>query len=111
VTRVVPAENATGISPGANVSAFFSEAMTAGSISTSSVKLYKTGSTTALAAAVTYDATTKKATLNPGANLRLGAKYKVVVSAAAKDKAGNNLDQNPTLTGNQPKTWFFTVRN
>ncbi len=49
VKRVVPAENATGIAPGANVSAFFSEAMRAGSINTNTVKLFKAGTTTPLA--------------------------------------------------------------
>ncbi len=29
----------------------------------------------------------------------------------AKDRTGNRLDQNPSVTGNQPKAWFFTVRN
>jgi hypothetical protein len=109
VTRVVPAENATGIAPATNVSAFFSEAMRATTVSASTVKLYKVGSTTVVPAAVTYDATTKKATLNPNANLQLGAKYKVVV-AGARDAAGNVLDQDPNLTGNQPKSWFFTIR-
>ncbi len=111
VNRVVPAENATGVGPAANVSAFFSEAMRVGSINTNAIKLYKAGTTTPLAAAVSYDAATKKATLNPNANLQRGAKYKAVVSAGAKDVAGNALDQNPSVTGNQSKVWFFTVRN
>ena len=110
VTRVVPAENATGIAPGTNVTAFFSEAMRAGSV-TSNVKLFKVGSTVAERATVSYDATTKKATLNPNANLQPGAKYKAVVSTGAMDAAGNPLDQSPTTAGNQPKSWIFTVRN
>ena len=43
VTAVKPADDATGIGPGTNVSAFFSEAMTAGSIDTTTVKLFKVG--------------------------------------------------------------------
>ena len=111
VKRVVPAENATGIAPGANVSAFFSEAMRRGSINTNTIKLFKAGATTPLAAVVSYDASTKKAVLNPNANLQRGAKYKAVVTTGTKDLAGNRLDQNTTLSGNQQKTWFFTVRN
>ncbi len=111
VTRVVPAENATGIAPTTNVTAFFSEAMRATTVNTSTVKLFKVGSTTAVPATVVYDATGKKATLNPNANLLPGAKYKAVVSIGARDVAGNPLDQVPTLTGSQPKSWFFTVRN
>jgi hypothetical protein len=111
VKRVVPAENATGIAPGANVSALFSEAMDASSISDRTFKLYKKGSTTALATTVTYDAATKRAVLNPSANLQRGATYKAVVSAGVRDQAGNALDQDPNITGNQQKVWFFTVRN
>ncbi len=112
VKRVVPAENATGIAPAANVKALFSEAMRVGSINTNTVKLFKAGTTTALPATVTYDATTRRATLNPNANLQPGAKYKAVVTIGARDLAGNQLDQDQTTSnGNQPKAWFFTVRN
>jgi subtilisin-like proprotein convertase family protein len=111
VRRVVPAENATGISPAANVSAFFSEAMRSASINTNTVKLFKAGTTTSIAAVVGYDAATKKAVLNPNANLQRGAKYKAVVTTATKDLAGNRLDQNAALSGLQQKAWFFTVRN
>jgi hypothetical protein len=111
VNRVVPKENASGISPRANVSAIFSEAMRGDSINTNTVKLFKKGSTTPIGAVVSYDASTKKATLNPNANLKRGAKYKAIVTTGAQDLAGNGLDQDPTLSGNQPKQWFFTVRN
>jgi hypothetical protein len=116
VTRVVPAENTTGIAPGTNVTTFFSEAMKVGTVNTSTVntstvKLYKGSSTTALSATVAYDATVKKATLNLSANLQPGAKYRAVVSTGATDTAGNQLDQSPTTAGNQPKSWTFTVRN
>lgn len=110
VTRVVPAENATGVAPTANVLAVFSEPMRATSV-IANVKLFKVGSTTALPATVTYDATARRATLNPNANLQLGAKYKTVVSTGTRDTAGNQLDQDPSVTGNQPKVWFFTIRN
>ncbi len=111
VKRVVPAENATGIAPGANVSAFFSEAMRAGSINQNNVKLFKAGTTTPIGAVVSYDASTKRATLNPDANLLVGTRYKAVVTIGVRDLASNQLDQNPTLTGLQQKVWFFTVRN
>jgi len=111
VKRVIPAENATGIAPGSNISAFFSEAMNGGSINANSVKLFKKGTTTALPAAVSYDAVAKKGVLNPDAKLQRRATYKAVVTTEARDLAGNQLDQNATLSGNQPKTWFFTVSN
>jgi Bacterial Ig-like domain len=109
VNRVIPAENATGIAPGSNISAYFSEAMQGGTINANTVKIFKNGTTTALPAAVSYDAVAKRAVLNPNANLQRGTTYRVVVTTGAKDLAGNLLDQNPTLSGNQPKTWVFTV--
>jgi hypothetical protein len=85
--------------------------MKAGSVNANTVKLFKKGTTTALPAAVSYDAVAKKGTLNPDANLQRGATYKAVVSTRVQDLAGNALDQDLTLSGNQPKAWFFTVRN
>jgi hypothetical protein len=109
VKRVVPAENATGIAPATNVSAFFSEAMRAGSINTKTVRLFKAGTTTPLAAAVSYDPEKQKAILNPDANLQRGVKYKAVVTTGARDLAGNRLDQNATEENNQPMKWTFTT--
>jgi hypothetical protein len=109
VIRVVPVENAAGIAPSANVSALFSEAMRATSVK-SAFKLYEKGSTTAISATITYDAATKRAVLNPSANLKRGVTYKAVVSSGAKDLAGNSLDQRPGVTGNQMKVWFFTIQ-
>ena len=110
VKKVTPAENATGVAPSANVSAFFSEAMKASTINRTTVKLRKSGTTKNVAASVTYDPVIKKAVLNPKVNLRPGASYSATVTTGAKDVAGNALDQNASLTGNQSRTWKFTVR-
>lgn len=109
VKRVIPAENATDVRPGSNVNAFFSEAMKPGSINAKTVKLLKAGSNTALEATVRYDATTNKGVLDPKSNLQRGARYKAVVATGVRDLAGNQLDQDPTAAGAQPKTWVFTV--
>jgi hypothetical protein len=108
VRRVVPQENAIGIAPAANVSTIFSEAMRAASIN-NAYKLYKKGSTTTLTATVTYDAATRRAVLNPSTNLERGATYRAVVSAGARDLGGNQLDQDPSVSGSQQKVWFFTI--
>ena len=110
VTSTVPVSNATGVGRGVTISATFSEDMMAASIDAQTIKLVKAGTTTAIAASVSYDPATKQATLDPTNNLRLGTKYKAVVSTGAKDLAGNALDQNPSLSGFQPKQWVFTVR-
>ena len=111
VTSTSPATNATGVAPSANVTATFSEAMMASSINGTTFKLFKKGSTTKLSASVSYDGATKKATLDPTNNLRLGTTYRAVVSTGVKDLAGNPLDQISTTTGLQQKAWTFTVRN
>jgi hypothetical protein len=112
VTSTSPAANATGVAPSANITATFSEAMMSSSINTTTFKLFKKGSTTKLSALVSYDGATKKATLDPTNNLRLGTTYKAVVTTGAKDMAGLQLDQDQTPSnGLQQKTWLYTVRN
>jgi uncharacterized delta-60 repeat protein len=112
VISVLPTEDATGVGRRVNVQATFSEAMSASSITTETIKLFRAGTTTPKAAVVSYDAQTKTATLNPENDLRLGTKYKAVVGTGTRDLAGNGLDQDQDPTnGNQPKKWFFTVRN
>ena len=109
VNGVVPAENATGVAPAVNVRATFSEAMSASSITTDTVKLFRAGTTSPIAAVISYE--TKTATLNPDIDLRLGTKYKAVVTTGTRDLASNRLDQDATLSGNQSKRWFFTIGN
>jgi len=113
-TRVIstlPKANATEVAPTANVKATFSEDMMASSINGQSFKLFKQGSTTKIAAAVSYSASTDTATLDPTNSLQRGTTYKAVVTTGAKDVAGNPLDQNSTTAGLQQKVWLFTVSN
>ena len=109
VKRVFPAENATGVGSGVKVLVAFPEAMRAASINTNSLKLFKTGTSASLRATVAYDAATKRATLDPSSNLKPGAKYRAMVTPGAKDAAGNRLDQDPSVTGNQGKVWSFRI--
>jgi hypothetical protein len=110
VISTFPKANATGVAPTVNLKATFSEDMRASTINKSTFKLSKKGSTTKIAAAVSYLAATDKATLNPTKALRKGATYKAVVTSGAKDAAGNPLDQNTTKAGLQQKQWVFTVK-
>jgi hypothetical protein len=82
----------------------------ASTINRTTVKLVKKGTTTMIGSTVTYDSVAKKATLNPNATLVRGAYYTATVTTGAKDLAGYSLDQDPNLTGLQPKTWTFRVR-
>jgi hypothetical protein len=96
------------VGPAVNVTATFSEDMRPASVM-NAFKLFKKGSTNQIAAAVTYDAATDTATLNPTNNLRRGVTYKAVVSTVAKDVAGNRLDQDGSRGGLQQKVWFFEI--
>ena len=101
VTSTSPTANATRVSPTTNVTATFSEDMLASSINGTTFKLFKKDSTTKLSAAVSYNASTDTATLDPTNSLRSGVTYKAVVTTGAKDVASNPL----TLQ----YRWFFTV--
>jgi Bacterial Ig-like domain len=108
VVGTVPKADATGVARTTNVKATFSEDMDAQSIRhgsptyDSTFKLFKQGSTTGLAASVSYDATTRTAMLDPSKSLSSGATYKAVVSTGAMDLAHNRLAQQ--------YSWFFRVR-
>jgi M6 family metalloprotease-like protein len=109
VTSTSPANNGR-IAPGANIKATFSEPMRGSSVNSTTFKLKKAGTTTFLGATVTYDPATRRATLNPNKNLQPGRTYVVTVTTGAQDEAGNSLDQNSSLAGNQTKSWSFKVR-
>jgi hypothetical protein len=99
VTKASPTGNR--VSPKANATATFSEAMDPATLDGATFRLVRKGSAKALAARVTYSAATAKATLNPVRNLKSGASYKATVKAGAKDAAGNAL---------VAKAWYFKVR-
>jgi hypothetical protein len=91
-----------------NVTATFSEAMDPATLTTSTFTLAKSDLlgllSTPESATVTYDAASKKATLNPNANLEVGATYTATVkggSSGAKDAAGNPLVSD--------RVWSFTA--
>jgi subtilisin family serine protease len=118
VTSTVPKATATGVAPGANITATFSEAMDASTtdgdpstINGTTFKLFKAGTTNLIPAVVTYDASAKKVILNPNANLQRGTRYKAAVTTGAEDLAGNQLDQDSSLSGLQQKGWSFKTRN
>jgi hypothetical protein len=115
VISVKPTEDATRVARGVDVTATFSEDMLDSSINTTTFELFriKKRSTTKIDATVSYDATTRTATLNPfGSSTTLLARgtYKAVVTTGAKDLAGNQLDQDDAQTGLQQKEWSFRVR-
>jgi len=104
VRGVAPQEGATGVVVGANAEATFSEAMDPATVSSSTFTLTKQGTTQPLTAQVSYDAATRKATLNPTADLEAGTSYTATIkggSGGVRDLAGNPLAAD--------KIWSFTM--
>jgi hypothetical protein len=104
VSGVAPADGTTDVAVTANVEATFSEAMDPVTISGSTFTLTKQGSSQSVTATVSYDAATKKAALDPDADLDPNATYTAAVkggTSGVKDPAGNPLAQDTT--------WSFTT--
>jgi len=102
VKTVSPPSGGNGIASRANVLVTFSEPMLGSSLSVKTVKLVRKGTTIPVAATVRYDATRRRATLDPKAALRSRSTYTATVTTQAKDLVGNPLARG--------KTWSFTVR-
>jgi hypothetical protein len=119
VTTTAPTNGQTGVRRNATLTATFSERMNRATLNKSTFKLFRVasnGSTTQITNVVVDSSTDGlKATLNPFGTsstvLAANTRYKAVVTTAAKDRAGNRLDQNSTQPNNQQKEWFFTVKN
>jgi hypothetical protein len=105
VSSVAPTEGAATVALDANVEANFSEAMDTSRITDVTFILKPVvKAATPVAATVSYDPTTNKATLNPNVELQAGKTYSAKVkggSAGVKDSAGNPLAAD--------KVWSFTT--
>jgi RHS repeat-associated protein len=105
VTSFAPASGATNVNANANVIVTFSQAMNAATVNGSTVEL-RDPSNALVSAAVSYDAITFAATLDPVAPLAAGANYTARVRGGStdprvKDVAGNALADD--------LTWTFTT--
>ncbi len=87
VTARTPGVDARSVSQTGNVTATFSEAVTGVGATTFTLRQ----GTTAVAAAVTYNATTRVATLDPTATLTADRTYTVTLTSGIRDAAGNPL--------------------
>ncbi len=89
------------VSPAANVSATFSEAMTQSTLNNSTVKVVKKGTTTRVRGTFKFPAP-NRVVLDPTAALTRGTFYTATITTGARDLAGNQLAAQ--------KTWTFKVR-
>jgi hypothetical protein len=85
--------------------------MDANSIKDTTFRLAPVGTINYVPATVRYVPTTNTAILDPNADLQLGTTYRAIVSTAAKDVAGNPLDQNANMLGLQGHQWSFRIGN
>jgi hypothetical protein len=93
-----PAVNATGVSRTANVTVAISEAVSGVANGTFALRNAATGALVSYA--VSYNATTRVATLNPNVTLAANTRYTASMSSSIKDAVGN------TLAGG---SWSFTT--
>jgi Domain of unknown function (DUF4082)/Bacterial Ig-like domain/Bacterial Ig domain len=105
VSSTIPSSGATNINTGTTVKASFSEAMGPATISTSTFEL-RSPSNALVTATVSYDATSKTATLTPSSALAVSTVYTATVRGGTtdprvKDLAGNALAANVS--------WSFTT--
>ena len=115
VNANTPAAGAARVKRSANLTATFSEKMTRSTLNTATFKLFRVrpnGSATQISNITVGSATDGlKATLNPFGTspTLLGANttYRAIVTTGARDLAGNQLDQSPTIAGKQQKAWTF----
>jgi hypothetical protein len=98
VTNRSPAPGATGVLRGRNVTATFSEPVTG--VNGTTMTLRRTSTGALISAAVSYDPTTRVATLDPTNRLPSSTQFTVTLTSGITDTAGNPL---PTTT------WTFTT--
>jgi O-glycosyl hydrolase len=100
VTAVTPANSTTNASVSTTVTATFSEAMTASTLTSSTFTLTPQGGS-AVTGAVSYSAASLTATFTPGANLAYSTQYTATITTGASSSAGTALAAN--------YTWTFTT--
>jgi methionine-rich copper-binding protein CopC len=103
VTARTPAVGATGVSRTANVTVTFSEALTSGSVSSTTVQLTNAATGAVIPATMSWSAASRQVTLNPNATLAANTRFTVRLTGGAtgiRDVAGNPL---------AATTWNFTT--
>jgi O-glycosyl hydrolase len=100
VTSVSPTSGATGVAIATTVTATFSEAMNAPTITGSTFTLTPLGGS-AIAATVAYDSTSNVATLTPTSTLAYGTQYTATITTGVQSSQGAALAAN--------YTWSFTT--
>ena len=96
VTAMSPADGATGVALNSPVSVTFSEAMSLSTITATSVQLATIGSATPVTGSVSVSGNT--ATFTPAPAFTAGTQYRMTITTAVRDLAGNALAANTVAT-------------
>lgn len=110
VNASAPSAGATRVSRNASIKVTFSSKIRPATLTRTSVRLHRTGSTARVPMRLSYDAKRARLTLTPKSRLRRGTTYRVVVTSKVRDTLGNALDQDPVKPGIQRATWTFRTR-
>jgi hypothetical protein len=105
VTGTTPAARTMGVASGTNITATFDEPVAASTINRRTFKLFKLNTTTPIPAVVSYDSTSRKAALNPSADLAPRTTYQVRIlggTQGVKDTQGLELATD--------KRWSFRTK-
>jgi hypothetical protein len=114
VTEVSPKDGATDAAANSNVTATFNKAMKKSTIKDTTFYLTEEGSSTHIPVKkVSYDATSKKATLIPESDLKAGATYTATITGVKSSKGVKlgGTSANTATFANGKVTWSFTVAN
>jgi O-glycosyl hydrolase len=99
VTSVTPANNATGVVITSAVTATFSEAMSASSLTSTFTLTPQSGA--AISGTVSYNSSNQTATFTPNSSLAYNTTYTATITTGAQSSQGTALAQN--------YTWSFTT--
>ncbi len=112
VTFTVPAAGAVGVATNSRISATFSEAMNAATLTATSFTVVNTTLGSAVAGTVGYDAASRTATFAPStpATLAAGSLFTVTINTSVTDVAGNALAGNTAAFPSAgAQVWTFTT--
>ena len=98
ITTRTPAPSSTGVGGGTDLTVTFDEPMDAATITGSTFTLRANGAGSDVPAAVSFNAGTATATLDPSTNLPGSTTFTVTVHASVADLAGNQLGADDTWT-------------
>lgn len=97
VTSTAPADGQAGVGIGTKVVAVFNKAVNSATVNETSFTLQGAGET-AITGAVSYDASTRTATLEPGSDLSGSTVYTATLTTNVEDEAGDSLVEDVTWT-------------